>query len=182
MARGRHATGRRNWSATAALGAALFLGAAVPAHSGEALSPELLAQYVATSYMPTEDRIAFMAEEKFCLAQAIYFEARGEPLAGQLAVARVIINRSESPQFPSDYCAVVTQRGQFSFVRGGRIPSAPEGSAAWARAVSIARIAHQDLWPSDADDALFFHASYVRPAWAGRKTARATIDRHIFYR
>jgi hypothetical protein len=123
-----------------------------------------------------------LAGELKCLAQAVYFESRGEPLAGQLAVARVIINRATSGQFPTDYCSVVTQRSQFSFVRAGRIPNANESSAAWSRAVRIARIAHQDLWPSDAGDALYFHAGHVRPSWAGRKVARATIDSHIFYR
>lgn len=117
-----------------------------------------------------------------CLAQAIYFEARGEPLAGQLAVARVVVNRTESSQFPGDYCSVVTQPGQFSFVKRGRIPAASESSAAWRRAHAIAQIAHRELWESEAGDALFFHATHVRPRWASRKIARATIDRHVFYR
>ena len=123
-----------------------------------------------------------MSREVTCLAQAVYFESRGEPLDGQLAVARVIINRADSSRFPNDYCSVVTQRSQFSFVRGGRIPSPNHGSAAWTRAKAIARIAHRDLWESAAGDALFFHARHVRPSWAGRMTARATIDNHIFYR
>lgn len=117
-----------------------------------------------------------------CLAQAIYFEARGEPLAGQLAVARVIVNRTQSPLFPSDYCSVVTQRAQFSFVRNGRIPAVKSNSRAWQRAKAIARIAHQELWESEAKDALFFHATYARPSWAQTKLARATIDSHVFYR
>lgn len=117
-----------------------------------------------------------------CLAQAIYFEARGEPLDGQLAVAQVIVNRTRSPQFPSDYCSVVRQRAQFSFVRNGRIPAAPRASRAWQRASAIARIADQALWDSPAEDALFFHASSVRPGWARTKLARATIERHVFYR
>jgi spore germination cell wall hydrolase CwlJ-like protein len=123
-----------------------------------------------------------LSRELMCLAQAIYFEARGEPLEGQLAVARVIINRSESDAFPDDYCSVVTQRGQFSFVRGGVIPQPNTGSAAWTRAIAIARIAHRDQWQSPVGDALYFHASHVRPRWAGRLSARATIDNHIFYR
>ena len=123
-----------------------------------------------------------MSREMMCLAQAIYFESRGEPLDGQLAVARVIINRAESSRFPDDYCSVVTQRAQFSFVRGGSIPSPNRASSAWTRAKAIARIAHRELWESPADDALFFHARHVRPSWAGRLTARATIDNHIFYR
>jgi len=117
-----------------------------------------------------------------CLAQAIYFEARGEPLAGQLAVGAVIVNRTTSGRYPSDYCSVVTQRGQFSFVRGGHIPSPDESSLAWTRARALAQIAHQDLWQSAAGEALFFHARYVRPGWARSKVALATIDSHIFYR
>ena len=123
-----------------------------------------------------------LGAELHCLAQAVYFESRGEPLAGQLAVARVIVNRSASPLFPDDYCSVITQKAQFSFVRNGRIPAPNTASHAWERAKKIARIAHQDLWTSAADDALFFHAEHVRPGWASRKTARATIDSHIFYR
>lgn len=124
---------------------------------------------------------AALAPEVRCLAQAIYFEARGESLEGQLAVARVVINRAESDAFPDDYCSVVTQPSQFSFVRGGRIPEPPAG-AVWTRAQALARIAHRDLWHSPAGDALYFHATHVRPGWAGRMTARATINRHIFYR
>lgn len=123
-----------------------------------------------------------LSRDMRCLAEAIYFESRGEPLAGQLAVGRVIINRADSGLFPSDYCSVVTQRGQFSFVRGGRIPAVNESSPAWERARAIAHIAHQELWESEAGDALYFHATYVRPRWATRKTARATIDTHVFYR
>ncbi len=125
---------------------------------------------------------AELSRDVQCLAQAIYFEARGEPLDGQLAVGQVIINRAESDLFPSDYCSVVTQRGQFSFVKGGRIPAVRDGSLAWTRAKAIAQIAHRELWESEAGDALFFHATHVRPRWASRKTARATIDSHIFYR
>lgn len=123
-----------------------------------------------------------MSRDMMCLAQAVYFESRGEPLDGQLAVARVVINRAESSRFPDDYCSVVTQRAQFSFVRGGRIPAPNHGSHAWMKAKAIARIAHRDLWESPAHDALYFHATYVRPRWAGRMTARATIDNHVFYR
>ncbi|WP_235917551.1 cell wall hydrolase [Croceibacterium xixiisoli] len=123
-----------------------------------------------------------MSGDVRCLAQAVYFEARGEPLDGQLAVARVIINRAESGLFPDNYCDVVTQRGQFSFVRNGRIPSPNQASSAWTLAKAVARIADEELWDSEVEDALFFHAKRVRPAWAARKIARATIDSHIFYR
>lgn len=123
-----------------------------------------------------------LSREMECLAGAIYFESRGEPLSGQLAVGQVIINRTESRAFPSDYCGVVFQRSQFSFVRGGAMPRIDRGSAAWAKATAVARIAHEGLWESEAGDALFFHANYVRPSWSRTKIARATIDTHIFYR
>jgi spore germination cell wall hydrolase CwlJ-like protein len=123
-----------------------------------------------------------LSSELQCLAQAVYFEARGEELRGQLAVARVVINRATSGQFPDDYCSVVRQRGQFSFVRGGQIPAADASSPAWRKAVAIARIAHQDLWDSGAGDALYFHAARVRPQWASNRGSVTRIDSHIFYR
>ncbi|WP_427966102.1 cell wall hydrolase [Altererythrobacter sp.] len=123
-----------------------------------------------------------LSDEMRCLAGAVYFESRGEPLAGQLAVAQVIINRTESTQFPSSYCGVVHQRAQFSFVKNGHMPSIRTGSSAWKRAKAIARIAHEGLWESAAQDSLYFHAKYVRPSWSRKKVARATISTHIFYR
>ena len=123
-----------------------------------------------------------LSDELQCLAGAIYFESRGEPLSGQLAVAQVIINRAEDRRFPSSYCGVVYQRSQFSFVKNGRMPRIRTGSAAWTRAKAIARIAHRGLWDSEAGNALYFHAKYVRPGWSRKKVALATIDTHIFYR
>ena len=123
-----------------------------------------------------------LSEQMRCLAGAVYFEARGEPLYGQLAVAKVVINRSRSGQFPKSYCGVVYQRSQFSFVRGGTMPRIREDTAAWRQARAIAQIAHHDHWDSAAEEALYFHADYVRPSWAKRRVAAATINRHIFYR
>lgn len=122
-------------------------------------------------------------DEQFqCLASAVYFESRGEPLEGQLAVAEVILNRVASGRFRSTVCDVVTQPSQFSFVRGGRIPEPNRSSAAWSRAVAIARIAMDNLHDVTGDNSLFFHATYVRPSW-GRPSARiARIGNHIFYR
>ncbi|MXO63031.1 cell wall hydrolase [Qipengyuania oceanensis] len=123
-----------------------------------------------------------LSEEMQCLAGAVYFESRGEPLDGQLAVAQVIINRAESRQFPASYCSVVYQRSQFSFVKNGAMPQIRTSSNAWRKARAIARIAHEGMWDSKAADSLYFHAKYVRPGWANKKIARATIDSHIFYR
>lgn len=127
-------------------------------------------------------RDAALDEELECLAGAVYFEARGEPLVGQLAVAEVIINRSASRHFPASYCGVVKQKSQFSFVKRGRVPSAPKGSETYRKAKAIAQIAHRGLWDSEAKDALYFHAHYVSPAWSGRKQAAARIHNHVFYK
>ncbi|MAF29196.1 MAG: cell wall hydrolase [Croceicoccus sp.] len=117
-----------------------------------------------------------------CLAGAIYHESKGEPLDGQLAVARVIVARAESPRFPSSYCGVVFQRHQFSFVRGKAMPAINKSSRAWQRAQKLALIADQDGWKSEAEGALYFHANYVKPRWSSKMTRLAQIDNHIFYR
>lgn len=115
-----------------------------------------------------------------CLAGAIYFEARGESLEGQLAVGRVIVNRAESGRFPSSYCGVVYQRSQFSFIRGNAMPKVREDTESWRRAVAIAHIAADGSWKSTAKGALFFHATSVSPGW--RLTRVARVDNHVFYR
>jgi len=118
--------------------------------------------------------------EMRCLAGAIYFEARGESLEGQLAVGRVIVNRAGSGRFPDSYCGVVYQPSQFSFVRGRSMPKVRAGSQAWREAIAIARIAHEGTWTSEASGALYFHATRVSPSWRLKRLAR--VDNHIFYR
>jgi spore germination cell wall hydrolase CwlJ-like protein len=119
-------------------------------------------------------------EQAECLASAVYWESKGEPLAGQLAVAEVIINRARSGRFAPTLCGVITQRSQFSFVRGGRIPAPPRAAAAWRTAVAIAHIALDDKADSPVSTALFFHANYVSPGWRLRRLA--AVGNHIFYR
>ncbi len=148
----------------------------------ETQAPTLTEAGSLTELVGMVDTDAPMNEQLRCLAGAVYFEARGEPLAGQLAVAQVIINRTEDGRFPRSYCGVVAQPGQFSFMRGSRMPSIRTSTAAWDRAVAVAQIAHQGLWESEAGNAVFFHARYVRPTWSRTKTRLAQIDTHIFYR
>ncbi|WP_373476618.1 cell wall hydrolase [Sphingorhabdus sp.] len=118
--------------------------------------------------------------EERCLAGAIYFESKGESLAGQLAVARVVIARAQSGRFPKTLCGVVYQKSQFSFVRGGGMPPISTSSTHWRTAVAISRIALNDSWKSPVEGALFFHARHVSPGW--RLTRIGSIDNHIFYR
>ena len=116
-----------------------------------------------------------------CLAGAIFFEARSEPIHGQLAVGEVIVNRAKSGRFPTSYCGVVFQSGQFSFVRNRALPPINRASTQWHRAVGIAQIAHNALAERVAPRALFFHATRVAPGWRGM-TRLATIGNHVFYR
>lgn len=119
-------------------------------------------------------------DETDCLARAVYYESRTESLTGQLTVAEVVINRANSGRFASTICGVVRQPGQFSFVRGGVIPTPPASNRHWRTSVAIARIAMQGLADGAAPRALFFHARRVNPGW--RLTRVATVGNHVFYR
>lgn len=127
--------------------------------------------------MPTN--IALTAEQN-CLAGAVFFESKSETLAGQLAVARVVINRAKSGRFPKSLCGVVYQPRQFSFVRGRSMPYINKAGQQWKNAVAITQIAMDNSWKSNVEGALFFHAKYVSPGWKLRRVAQ--IDNHIFYR
>ncbi|WP_066655638.1 MULTISPECIES: cell wall hydrolase [unclassified Sphingomonas] len=126
-----------------------------------------------------QDATADDAEHN-CLAIGVYYESKGEPLEGQLAVAEVILNRTKSGRFPTSVCGVLTQRGQFSFVRNGRLPQPPASVRAWKTALAVAQVARDDAWDSRVSDALFFHARYVQPGW--RKARVGSVGNHIFYR
>jgi spore germination cell wall hydrolase CwlJ-like protein len=120
--------------------------------------------------------------EASCLATAVYFEARGEALEGQLAVARVVMNRAASGKYPSTWCATVKQPSQFSFVQRGRFPAIDSGSDAWRKAQAITRLAMSNAVPSLSTDVLWYHANYVAPSWGRRLTRVSQIGAHIFYR
>jgi len=147
------------------------------------------ANITATPVKPTGDLTSLVAQlrgtdpgsrDLECLAVGVYFESKSEPLAGQLAVGQVIANRANSGRFPSSYCGVLFQRGQFSFVRGGHWPKVNRSSQQWQNAVAIAKIIDQDLKDSAAESALFFHAKRVSPGWRLKRVA--SIGNHIFYR
>lgn len=121
-----------------------------------------------------------LTAEQQCLAGAVYFESKSESLAGQLAVARVVINRAKSGRFPSSLCGVVYQPSQFSFVRGRSMPYINKAGQQWKNAVAITQIAMDNSWKSNVEGALFFHAKYVSPGWKLRRMA--SVDNHIFYR
>ena len=121
-------------------------------------------------------------EQQKCLATAVYFESNGEPLAGQLAVARVVMNRAASGQYPTSWCGVVKQKAQFSFVRAGRFPRIDPACRAWRKAQAITRIAIANASDSLTSDVLWYHADYVAPKWRNNLRRVEKIGAHIFYR
>ncbi|WP_404373282.1 cell wall hydrolase [Sphingomonas sp. MMS24-J45] len=141
---------------------------------GDTIEYGTLADAVAAQTMPET-----IADDLQCMAGAIYFEAKGEPLSGQLAVAEVILNRTKSGRFPKSVCSVVTQPGQFSFVRGGHVPSIAPNKQ-YRTAVAVARVALTDAWDSPAAGAMYFHARRVAPSW--NRVQVAAIGNHVFYR
>lgn len=125
-----------------------------------------------------------------CLARNVYFEARGEPVAGQYAVAEVTMNRRAAARYPETICAVVYQKnwdairgryvGAFSWTEFNVLPE-PRG-ADWERARKVAEEVYFGRHVPSLQGAMYFHATYIMPAWAKEKTPVARIGRHVFYR
>lgn len=167
-------------AASAALAATLPIGVAPTiadmAETAVAVAPVAhnLSQLVSSMGATTD--VSLDAEMR-CLATAVYFESRGEPLEGQLAVAQSIINRVESGRYASSICGVINQRGQFSFNRA----RTPTTGSDWRTAQGVARIAADDMWREIAPRAVSFHAARLSPAWRD-KTRIAQIGNHVFYR
>ncbi|QFY59214.1 cell wall hydrolase [Rhizobium grahamii] len=130
----------------------------------------------------------FSAAEQQCLASGIYFEARGETVKGQAAVAQVILNRVRNPAYPKTICGVVYQnedwrnRCQFSFACDN-IKDRVNSQYHWriAREVAMAVTAGK-IWLPQVGSATHYHAVYVRPKWAKTMEKVGRIGLHIFYR
>jgi spore germination cell wall hydrolase CwlJ-like protein len=120
-------------------------------------------------------------EQGNCLATAVYFESRGEPVEGQLAVADVVMNRASSGRYPSDWCSVVKQKAQFSFVQNGRFPAITDAYS-WQMAQAVARTAILNMARELPTDVLWYHANYVSPSWRNNLELVEKIGAHIFYR
>lgn len=157
-----------------------------------ALNPTMLAAYIESGYQPLGQRLEYANSERNCLAQAIYHEARGESVAGQLAVANVIVNRARSGKFPSTLCGVIYQnvdkgylRCQFTFACDGR-SDAPGERRAWERSVALAQQVYAEFALGEQvgavpGSALYYHTTSVNPSWASTYNAVAQIGSHIFY-
>lgn len=122
-----------------------------------------------------------------CLAQNVYFEARGESLLGQLGVAHVVMNRVDDRGFPATVCDVVKEGGearrgacQFSWWCDGR-SDRPTDLAAWKQSFEIALQTYFGRTTDPTRGALWYHADYVRPAWRRMYVLGPRIGRHLFY-
>ena len=125
----------------------------------------------------------------YCLAINIYHEARGEPKAGQYAVAEVTLNRVKSKRYPNTVCEVVHQKrwdkirkryvSAFSWTELDYAINVK--SKQWREAMKIARQAYHGKAEPKVSGALFYHANYVKPSWARKKKVKARIGKHIFY-
>ena len=147
-------------------------------------------------------------KEIYCLAANSYFEARGEPFDGKIAVAQVVINRVKSNKYPNSLCKVITEgpvkeswktrkdptlpveerkyypirdRCQFSWYCDGKSDKTPD-STAWEKALLISYGVYHGNLDDFVEGATHYHASYVLPEWADTKTKVVQIGEHIFYR
>ena len=130
---------------------------------------------------------ALGGDEWRCLSEALYFEARGETVKGQFAVAEVIMNRMKSERFPSSACAVINQgtgkkyQCQFTYTCDGRKEVIKERRA-FDRVSKVARLALDGHAPKLTQGATHYHTTAVRPRWSRVYTKTASIGTHIFYR
>lgn len=120
------------------------------------------------------------AQELECLAKNIYYEARGEPVDGQIAVAQVTMHRVNSSHFPNTVCEVVYERRQFSWTHTVSNQT-PQNEELWAQAQLIAREVYDDEHDDLVSGATFYHADYVNPSWNRYMTQVGRIGVHIFY-
>lgn len=113
-----------------------------------------------------------------CMAVAVYFEARGEPLEGQYAVAQVVMNRVEDKRYPDDVCNVVFEPRAFSFTHDGLSDALPVNEAA-----DVALQVAQDITStvSYPISSTHYHAKYVSPYWKNHFDKDLTVGNHIFY-
>ncbi|WP_417580145.1 cell wall hydrolase [Pelagibacterium sp.] len=133
---------------------------------------------------------SYSEREQWCMATGIYFEARGESYRGQVAVAQVIMNRVEHPNYPDTICGVVYQNQhrrnacQFSFACDGKTNvNRTSEVAAWDQAQSITQeVLNEEIYLTEVADATHYHATYVRPAWARNMDKLAQVGLHIFYK
>lgn len=132
-------------------------------------------------------KVGERSEQWRCLTEALYFEARGESLSGQIAVAEVILNRVDSRRYPDTVCDVIQQGQsrrnacQFSYNCDGR-PNTVGNKRIYDKLGKVAWVMMNGKSRDLTDDALFYHATHVSPYWSRKMVRTTRIGQHIFYR
>jgi Cell Wall Hydrolase len=129
------------------------------------------------------------ARAEKCVADAVYFEARGEPLRGQMAVAQVVMNRVFSGRYPNDVCGVVYQNAnrhlacQFTFACEGKDLTRIDEPDLWEQAKRIAKdVLDGRIWLTEVGHATHYHAYWVHPSWVNEMAKLYKLGVHTFYR
>lgn len=115
-----------------------------------------------------------------CLSLNVYWEARNQPLAGQLAVAQVTMNRVHDPRWPDNVCEVVYDHKQFSWYWDGK-SDIPKEEKAWELAMLVASAAMAGSGHAELEGVTHYHAVYVQPYWKDSMARVAQIGDHVFY-
>ena len=164
-------------------------GASAPQPAAAPAPAPAIDRWAAAPFVLQATSLAERRHAVNCLAAAVYYEAGTEPVAGQRAVAQVVLNRVRDGKFPPSVCGVVYQRAhrhhaacQFSFVCDGSFHRRPPGARQLAHARSIAEQALAGMVAPEVGTATFYHASYVHPSWVRRLVRVDRIGGHIFYR
>lgn len=121
-----------------------------------------------------------MIDAVMCLALNIYFEARDQPIDGQIMVAEVTLNRVADPGFPDTVCEVVWQPGAFSWTHDGKSDK-PKDLQSFAQAVILANDILNDNSILLGTDATFYHEKSIHPYWADHFVQVGRVGDHIFY-
>lgn len=122
---------------------------------------------------------ASVSKETECLAKNIYYEAKGESLQGQTAVALVTLNRLRSKRWGKTICQVVYAKNQFSWTRSKKIKK-PKG-AAWLQALRVAKKVKRGAKMRGMQNVLYFHAKGKKPNWAHKLKVSLRLGNHVFY-
>lgn len=184
-----------NIASTAPVSASAALDAINSATKNDAPTPFSVPKQLAyarettpTTEFSSPDRMQVSTKQVNCLAEAVYFEARGEGERGQAAVAQVILNRVKSTVYPNSICGVVYQNQskrnacQFSFACDGKPERITEPNA-WSRAKTVAQeVVEGQVYLPEVANATHYHATYVTPRWAKRMKRLTKIGLHVFYR
>jgi hypothetical protein len=172
---------------------AIRLSALRGSADGTAVAEPAVGKTGVTRFMSPADRLGLTGKSRAraekCMADAVYFEARGEPLRGQEAVAQVVMNRVFSGKYPNDVCGVVYQNAhrhlacQFTFACEGKDLSRIDEPDMWEQAKRIARdTLDGKIWLSEVGHATHYHAYWVRPSWVHEMAKLYKLGVHTFYR